>query len=131
MTEQPEASPGRQIAAAAPAPQVPASEPSLEIDALTDVGTEREHNEDHCGHAWVGPATAVVAVADGVSSYEAGETASQKAVRLDQVLRSTRSATSDVAVRGGGHVVAVMGHSLGETDRSVLTVDRPVCTVKA
>jgi protein phosphatase len=72
--------------AAAPAPQAPASEPSLEIGALTDVGTEREHNEDHCGHAWIGPATVVVAVADGVSSYEAGETASQKAVEV--VLRA-------------------------------------------
>jgi protein phosphatase len=72
--------------AAAPAPQAPASEPSLEIGTLTDVGTEREHNEDHCGHVWIGPATAIVAVADGVSSYEAGETASQKAVEV--VLRA-------------------------------------------
>src|SRR5262249_7989484 len=85
VTEEPEVSSGRQTPAA-PAPSPPASEPSLEIGALTHVGTEREHNEDHCGHAWVGAATAVVAVADGVSSYEAGETASQKAVEV--VLRA-------------------------------------------
>jgi protein phosphatase len=54
----------------------------FDVGALTDVGTEREHNEDHCGFLVASPTSAVVVVADGVSSYEAGETASSKAVEV-------------------------------------------------
>jgi PPM family protein phosphatase len=52
----------------------------LEVATLTDVGTEREHNEDHCGELLEGPGCGLLVVADGVSSAEAGETASQTAV---------------------------------------------------
>jgi PPM family protein phosphatase len=52
----------------------------LEIATLTDVGTEREHNEDQCGELLESSACALLVVADGVSSAEAGETASQTAV---------------------------------------------------
>jgi serine/threonine protein phosphatase PrpC len=52
----------------------------LEVATLTDVGTEREHNEDHCGELLENPACGLLVVADGVSSAEAGETASQTAV---------------------------------------------------
>jgi PPM family protein phosphatase len=58
----------------------------FEIAALTDVGTEREHNEDACGTLIEGPARGVLAVADGVSGSEGGETASRMAV--ESVLRS-------------------------------------------
>jgi protein phosphatase len=52
----------------------------IEVATLTDVGTEREHNEDHCGELLDGPGCGLLVVADGVSSAEAGETASQTAV---------------------------------------------------
>ena len=52
----------------------------LEVATLTDVGTEREHNEDHCGQLLESAACGLLVVADGVSSAEAGETASQTAV---------------------------------------------------
>ena len=52
----------------------------LEVAAVTDVGTEREHNEDQCGHLLEGEACGLLVVADGVSSAAAGETASQTAV---------------------------------------------------
>jgi serine/threonine protein phosphatase PrpC len=52
----------------------------LEVATLTDVGTEREHNEDHCGELLESAACGLLVVADGVSSAEAGETASQTAV---------------------------------------------------
>jgi len=52
----------------------------LEVATLTDVGTEREHNEDHCGELLESPGCGLLVVADGVSSAEAGETASQTAV---------------------------------------------------
>jgi PPM family protein phosphatase len=52
----------------------------LEVATLTDVGTEREHNEDHCGDLLEGPGCGLLVVADGVSSAEAGETASHTAV---------------------------------------------------
>jgi protein phosphatase len=52
----------------------------LEVATLTDVGTEREHNEDHCGELLHGPGCGLLVVADGVSSAEAGETASRIAV---------------------------------------------------
>jgi serine/threonine protein phosphatase PrpC len=52
----------------------------MELAAVTDVGTEREHNEDQCGHVLENEACGLLVVADGVSSAEAGETASQTAV---------------------------------------------------
>jgi serine/threonine protein phosphatase PrpC len=52
----------------------------LAVASLTDVGTERAHNEDHCGQLLESPACGLLVVADGVSSAEAGETASQTAV---------------------------------------------------
>lgn len=58
----------------------------LEVAAVTDVGTEREHNEDRCGHLLENDGCALLVVADGVSSAEAGETASQTAV--DATLRT-------------------------------------------
>src|SRR6476659_3304143 len=57
-----------------------AGAPWFEVASLSDVGTERDHNEDHCGSLVEGEASAVVVVADGVSSAEAGELASHKAV---------------------------------------------------
>ncbi len=53
---------------------------ALEVATLTDVGTERDHNEDHCGELLEGDGCGLLVVADGVSSAEAGETASQTAV---------------------------------------------------
>ncbi len=58
----------------------------LEVASLTDVGTERAHNEDRCGHLLDGQRRGLLVVADGVSSAEAGETAAQTAV--DAVLRT-------------------------------------------
>jgi protein phosphatase len=52
----------------------------LEVATLTDVGTERDHNEDNCGELLESPGCGLLVVADGVSSAEAGETASQTAV---------------------------------------------------
>src|SRR5450432_3144328 len=52
----------------------------LELAAVTDVGTEREHNEDQCGHVLENEACGLSVVADCVTRAEAGETASQTAV---------------------------------------------------
>jgi protein phosphatase len=60
----------------------------LELATVTDVGTEREHNEDRCGELLAGPGCGLLVVADGVSSAEAGETASQTAV--DATLKTFR-----------------------------------------
>lgn len=65
---------------------------ALELASLTDVGTERAHNEDRCGHVLEAPERGLVIVADGVSSAEAGETAAQTAV--DATLRSFAEQTS-------------------------------------
>ena len=40
----------------------------LEVATLTDVGTEREHNEDHCGELLESPGCGLLVVADGVST---------------------------------------------------------------
>jgi len=58
----------------------------LAVASQTDVGTEREHNEDRCGHLLEAGDRAMLVVADGVSSAEAGETAAQTAV--DAMLRT-------------------------------------------
>ena len=60
----------------------------LEIAALSDVGTLRDHNEDCCGTFIESGACAIVGVADGVSSSEGGEVASQMAI--DVTLRAYR-----------------------------------------
>ncbi len=59
---------------------------TVEVASLTDVGTERAHNEDRCGHVLEAPGRALLIVCDGVSSAEAGETAAQTAV--DATLRT-------------------------------------------
>ena len=64
------------------------AEYALEVAAVTDVGTGRALNEDACGVHVDGPTCALVVVADGVSSSEAGEVASQMAVEV--VLRAYR-----------------------------------------
>ncbi len=63
--------------------------PVVEVDAaaLTDVGTERAHNEDACGVLREAGTVAAV-VADGVSSSPGGEVASQMAVEV--LLRAFR-----------------------------------------
>jgi PPM family protein phosphatase len=58
----------------------------FELAMLSDTGPSRDHNEDRCGVHRMGPASALVVVADGVSSYAGGDTASQMAV--DVTLRS-------------------------------------------
>jgi protein phosphatase len=64
----------------------------LDVAALTDVGTERDHNEDACG-TLVEAGSVVVVVADGVSSSAGGEVASQMAVEV--VLRAYREEPPD------------------------------------
>ncbi len=59
---------------------------TLELASATDVGTERAHNEDRCGHVLEAPERGLIVVADGVSSAEAGETAAQTAV--DAIVRT-------------------------------------------
>ncbi len=54
----------------------------LELSAVTDVGTQRDHNEDACGTFAEGPSCALLAVADGVSSFPGGEVASEMAVEV-------------------------------------------------
>ena len=60
----------------------------IELAAISDAGTERGHNEDHCGK-WVKDKTAgLLAVADGMTALEGGELASQRAILA--LLRSFR-----------------------------------------
>jgi protein phosphatase len=61
---------------------------ALEVAALTEVGTTRDHNEDACGTLVEGDGRALLVVADGVSLSEAGEVASAMAV--DGLLRAYR-----------------------------------------
>jgi PPM family protein phosphatase len=52
----------------------------LEIATVTDTGTQRGHNEDFCASFSESGSSAVVGVADGVSSCDGGEVASQLAI---------------------------------------------------
>ncbi len=67
---------------ARPAGDPAAAEYAVEVAALTDTGTERALNEDACGFHVEEAGRAVLVVADGVSSSEAGEVASQMAVEV-------------------------------------------------
>lgn len=56
--------------------------PVFEIALLSDVGTNRESNEDSCGHLVESADTVVFLVADGIGGYEGGEVASALAVEV-------------------------------------------------
>jgi serine/threonine protein phosphatase PrpC len=79
---------GLAIGAGPPPIGSPASSPSPSPDgwfdgaALSDVGTERDHNEDHCGVQLDGRSGGIVVVADGISGFAAGEEASHQAVEV-------------------------------------------------
>jgi protein phosphatase len=62
--------------------------PAFDVATLSDVGNERNNNEDCCGSFLEGETSAVFAVADGVGGYEGGELASQTAIEV--ALRSYR-----------------------------------------
>jgi protein phosphatase len=68
----------------------------FEVGAFSDVGTEREHNEDSCGYHIESATSAVVAVADGVSSSAGGETASRMAIEI--LLREYREQRTDLGI---------------------------------
>jgi protein phosphatase len=87
------------------------SSPFIEIAALSDTGTERGHNEDSCGKLQTSPTAGLVAVADGMSAFEGGELASQRAILgllrmfrdeptgrplANRLLRSARNANFEV-----------------------------------
>ncbi len=60
----------------------PVASPIVEAFALSDVGTERPHNEDACGVRREAGGAVVAVVADGVSGGPGGELASQLAVEV-------------------------------------------------
>jgi serine/threonine protein phosphatase PrpC len=78
----------RDAAGLQPNVEVGVVDSALDVAALTDVGTGRDHNEDACGTCVEGDACAVAAVADGVSLGAAGEVASDMAVEV--LLRAYR-----------------------------------------
>jgi serine/threonine protein phosphatase PrpC len=59
-----------------------AKDPIFEVALLSDVGTNREGNEDSCGHYVENPESVVFAVADGIGGYEGGEVASAMAIEV-------------------------------------------------
>jgi protein phosphatase len=88
---------------------------ALDTAALTDVGTERGHNEDACGAAAEGEACALAAVADGVSLAAAGEVASEMAISA--LLRGWRE---EPAAPGGQRLYrAVQQANIEIYDRAV------------
>lgn len=60
---------------------------SFELDAVTSQGTTRTENEDSCGTS-IEDGVGLIVVADGVSGFQGGEVASQKAV--ETTLKSYR-----------------------------------------
>jgi len=59
----------------------PEAEPfEIEVAALSDAGSERGRNEDHCGKYVKSKTSALVAVADGDATFEGAELASQRAI---------------------------------------------------
>jgi len=58
------------------------SDAAFEIALQTDVGTNREGNEDSCGHLVESADTVIFAVADGIGGYEGGEIASAMAIEV-------------------------------------------------
>ncbi|MGO9452851.1 MAG: PP2C family protein-serine/threonine phosphatase [Candidatus Binataceae bacterium] len=61
-------------------PEGTLEERAFDIAVLSDIGMERDSNEDSCGYLIEGSDTVVFAVADGIGGYEGGEVASAMAV---------------------------------------------------
>lgn len=93
------------------------TEYELDLAALTDVGTERDHNEDACGTHVEGPACAIVAVADGVSGSQGGEVASQMAI--EELIRAYRE-EPPAAAAGQRLYRAVQAANIAIYDRAVV-----------
>ena len=83
----------------------------IEMAALSDAGTERGHNEDHCGKYIKNKTSGLVAVADGMATLEGGDLASQRAIlalmrsfrelapgmtQAQRLVRATRNANYEV-----------------------------------
>jgi protein phosphatase len=60
----------------------PTTAPAFDLALLSDVGTNRESNEDACGSHQESESCVIFAVADGVGGYEGGEIASAQAVEV-------------------------------------------------
>jgi protein phosphatase len=56
--------------------------PVFDLALLSDVGTNRENNEDSCGSYAESGNCVIFAVADGVGGYEGGEVASAQAIEV-------------------------------------------------
>src|SRR6185312_7669040 len=69
---------GRETSDAAP----PSAHPLYDLALRTDLGTNRENNEDSCGHRFDGEDGVLFAVADGIGGYEGGEVASSTAIEV-------------------------------------------------
>ncbi|HKV55519.1 MAG TPA: protein phosphatase 2C domain-containing protein [Candidatus Binataceae bacterium] len=54
----------------------------FELAVLSDIGTNRENNEDSCGSHLENENCLIFAVADGIGGYEGGEVASAQAVEV-------------------------------------------------
>jgi len=52
----------------------------IDVAVISDSGTERGHNEDHCGKYIKNKTCGLVAVADGQATFEGGSLASQRAI---------------------------------------------------
>ncbi len=75
-------------------PRTPTAAVRIDLHALSDQGTGRDHNEDACGSLVESETRAIVAVADGVSGQAGGEVASQMAIEV--LLRVCREETAKV-----------------------------------
>ena len=65
-----------------PAGQPATAAPAFDLALLSDIGTNRENNEDACGSHAESESCVIFAVADGVGGYEGGEIASAQAVEV-------------------------------------------------
>ncbi len=68
---------------------------AYDVCALTDIGNERENNEDCVGFSSANSNSLVLVVADGVGGYEGGEQASRMAV--DVTLASYREQGTEIS----------------------------------
>ena len=76
------------------APAVNTSDLTYDVSVLSDVGNERENNEDCLGFSYEGKTSLLLVVADGVGGYEGGEQASRTAV--DVTLASYRQQPASI-----------------------------------
>src|SRR5690606_4706685 len=80
--------------------------PKMEMVQRTNVGKVRDHNEDSVGLFPLSNGMVLAVVADGLGGHDAGEVASQEAVKIFE--KESKKLTADLSARERGDFLSLI-----------------------